>query len=325
MDRNQMAWSKYNLDVTGVIEGTNKSSSFHAAMDFLRHYERLFESFREEPINLLEIGVAGGASLRVWKAYFTQACIVGIDINPKCIRFADGRIQVEIGSQNDPEFLAEVCRKYPPSIIIDDGSHHADHIMCSFESMFPLLLPGGLYIIEDLVIHFLADSSKFKGIAKEWPSDHFLRIARSLLARGHDEPGAALERIRDIDSVEFLRSALAIRKSDTSRDLASALAFADEYLRDHEPNADVHERLAQFIVKHGGPLGRAEAELKLALAIGGETAQRLRIYSEICRRLPHRMTEAAALGERAAGLGEQAHFGERAGQSSPSQPPTKSS
>jgi tetratricopeptide (TPR) repeat protein len=314
-DSNSMS-ANYNLDMVGVIEGTNKSSSFQsfdAAMDFLRHYERLFYSFREEPINLLEIGVAGGASLRSWKSYFTRACIVGIDANPQCQQFADDRVNIEIGSQNDPEFLTNVCAKYPPSIIIDDGSHWADHIMCSFNNMFPKLLAGGLYIIEDIAIHFGPERNRFKGDAAEWPSDYFMRIGRSLLALGRDGPSAGMERMREVDSVEFLRSALVVRKRPPPQNVGFALTFADEYMRDRIPGAEVHERLAQYIVKHEGPLDRAEAELKRALEKGGETPRRLYIYSQICRQLPNRLAEAAELAERAAGLANDARFWEHAG------------
>jgi hypothetical protein len=37
-----------------------------------------------------------------------------------------------------------------PDIIIDDGSHVASHQKISFETLFPLLAPGGIYVIEDM-------------------------------------------------------------------------------------------------------------------------------------------------------------------------------
>jgi hypothetical protein len=35
-------------------------------------------------------------------------------------------------------------------IVIDDGSHIASHQRKSFETLFPLLDPEGIYIVEDL-------------------------------------------------------------------------------------------------------------------------------------------------------------------------------
>jgi cephalosporin hydroxylase len=34
-------------------------------------------------------------------------------------------------------------------LIVDDGSHRSEHVIASFEVLFPLLARGGLYVIED--------------------------------------------------------------------------------------------------------------------------------------------------------------------------------
>jgi hypothetical protein len=52
------------LDVIGVMEGTDKSSVVGLACDYLRHYDELFQKWRRDDINIIEIGVLGGASLR---------------------------------------------------------------------------------------------------------------------------------------------------------------------------------------------------------------------------------------------------------------------
>jgi len=88
----------------------------------LRHYEEWFSPWRGEEINLIEIGIANGSSLHVWQNYFKKARIVGIDINPRCARFANERVCIEIGSQDDPVFLQQVCTRYPPTIIINAGT-----------------------------------------------------------------------------------------------------------------------------------------------------------------------------------------------------------
>ncbi len=119
------------LDVIGTLEGTNKSSLYH---DYLYAYENVLRPLRQEHFTLLEIGVYDGASLRMWKNYFPHAKIVGIDINPACADLAAERIAVEIGSQDDPEFLDRVMQQYRPLVVIDDGSHLAHHIISSFWS-----------------------------------------------------------------------------------------------------------------------------------------------------------------------------------------------
>src|SRR5215469_13685137 len=99
----QFGGEAIDLDMIGVLEGTDKSSAVAGCWDYLRHYQPLFAPWRDEPINVIEIGVAHGSSLSVWKNYFSKANIVGVDINPDCKRYELDRAIVEIGSQIDPD------------------------------------------------------------------------------------------------------------------------------------------------------------------------------------------------------------------------------
>lgn len=126
--------------------GSDKGPHVH---NYTRHYERYFAPLREQPITLLEIGVAGGASLRTWQEYFPRARVIGIDVVP--IPALGERIQVFLGSQADPGFLLALAQQLGPfDVIIDDGSHIGDDQRLSFETLYAYVKPGGLYIIEDL-------------------------------------------------------------------------------------------------------------------------------------------------------------------------------
>jgi hypothetical protein len=105
------------------------------------------------PIRLLEIGVARGGSLQMWRKYLgREAVIFGVDINPGCLNVADADVQVRIGSQADEGFLRSVVGEMGGlDIIIDDGSHVASHQIASFSALFPRLAEDGLYICEDLL------------------------------------------------------------------------------------------------------------------------------------------------------------------------------
>jgi hypothetical protein len=123
---------------------------------YAQHYDRHFAKFRKSEFNLLEIGIggysrkmAGGKSLRMWKAYFPKAQIVGLDIQDKSFVNED-RILAYQGSQTDAELLKEIVRTHGKfKIIIDDGSHRPEHIRATFGILFPLLAKGGMYAIED--------------------------------------------------------------------------------------------------------------------------------------------------------------------------------
>ncbi|MFA7586639.1 MAG: class I SAM-dependent methyltransferase [Novosphingobium sp.] len=114
-------------------------------------YETYFARFVGQPLHMLEIGVFKGGSLQLWRDCFgPEAVIFGIDIDPACANLPEPPTQVRIGSQDDPAFLrAVVADMGGLDLVLDDGSHYAPHQRRSFETLFPLLSDGGLYVIED--------------------------------------------------------------------------------------------------------------------------------------------------------------------------------
>jgi hypothetical protein len=127
-------------------------------------FHELFSQRRDRPIRLLEIGISGydlktmgGASLAMWAGYFSRGQITGIDIAEKRLAL-DPRIKLYRGSQDDPVFLRKVCEERGPfDIIIDDGSHVPKQVAASFHILFPSLVDGGIYLIEDVQTTFWPD------------------------------------------------------------------------------------------------------------------------------------------------------------------------
>jgi len=136
------------LNEIAKIHGTDKSSKVH---DYCRKYEKYFSFKRDEPLTILEIGVLKGESLRMWKEYYPQSQIIGIDIEPASKLYSEEeRIIIEIGSQTDPEFLKTISQKYGPfDMILDDGSHVNSDVIYSFQYLFDSVKPGGIYVVED--------------------------------------------------------------------------------------------------------------------------------------------------------------------------------
>jgi hypothetical protein len=124
----------------------------HKWVHYLEIYERHFAVYRNTPVKMLEIGVFKGGSLELWREYYGDAAtIFGIDVDPKCSEYVTPPNQVRIGSQDDEHFLRQVVLEMgTPDIVLDDASHIGRHQSKSFEILFPLLNPGGLYVIEDL-------------------------------------------------------------------------------------------------------------------------------------------------------------------------------
>ena len=121
--------------------------------DYYRVYEKKFASLQEKPVTLLELGVANGGSLQVWKDYFPHGTIVGLDQSPPPLHDPSRRIHLYQGLQQDIDLLDRIsneCAMEGFDIIIDDASHIAAHTKTSFWHLFVHhLKPGGLYVIED--------------------------------------------------------------------------------------------------------------------------------------------------------------------------------
>lgn len=115
-------------------------------------YDRHFNRFRGREVNVLEIGVYSGGSLEMWRDYFgAQSHIYGVDIQPKCKAYEASSITISVGDQSDRDFWKRFKATTPPlDIVIDDGGHQPEQQVISFEELFPVLRPGGLYVCEDL-------------------------------------------------------------------------------------------------------------------------------------------------------------------------------
>jgi hypothetical protein len=291
------------LDMIGALEGSDKSSSFSLGWDYLRHYEAIFAEFRDQQFNLLEIGVGRGPSLRMWKWFFPKADITGIDINPTCTRHAGERITVEIGSQTDADFLDRICRRAPPTIIIDDGSHQHEHIIFSFQHLLPKLAPGGMYVVEDIVHHGgLRTAGSRAARGKQMGSDYFLDVARCSFANGRVQLGPELPEfvLQMVDRISFIRCAVIVHKRDPMRDVARAMAAGDIYLADQGAQPEMQANYAEWICAHDGPNDRAEAAVAAALAGGPANARTRLLQAETLVRAGENESAGAILKEIAA-------------------------
>jgi hypothetical protein len=118
-------------------------------------YEALLRDRRNSIARVLEIGIGTpeamahvpgyrpGASLRMWRDYFPNAEIFGVDIDERAL-FSEDRIKTVWGSQDQVQSVGGV------DLVIDDASHCPEDQINSASVLFPQLKPGSLYIIEDI-------------------------------------------------------------------------------------------------------------------------------------------------------------------------------
>ena len=128
--------------------GTDKLSKHHYTPTY-------YELLKDRKVNrVLEVGIAFGASLRMWEAFFPDAQIFGFDRNPDCM-INEGRITSILGNQADEKSVNDAAYRAGGmdcgiDLIIDDGDHDPFMQIKTMETLLPYLSRNGIYIIEDV-------------------------------------------------------------------------------------------------------------------------------------------------------------------------------
>jgi predicted O-methyltransferase YrrM len=127
----------------------------------------------EQPKVIFELGIRGGGSTALLNELAEPSKLIAIEINPRPVKMLDDyiaragvadRVRACYGvDQSDRSRLAEIVAVElggrPIDLVIDDASHRLVETRSSFESLFPHVRPGGLFIIEDWTCdHELADA-----------------------------------------------------------------------------------------------------------------------------------------------------------------------
>lgn len=139
--------------------------------------------------SVCEIGVWFGGSLATWQALFPDGIVAGADCDPES-RWPDGTVRIVCGQ--DDEALPGLLMDASPGgygLIVDDASHDGKLTRRTWELLWPLVQPGGYYVVEDW----------FVGLGKHpWEGwgDSMLKAMESLLPLLDDQDC-------DPDSIEF--------------------------------------------------------------------------------------------------------------------------
>lgn len=157
------------------------------------HYHRHLQHLRQTAECVLELGIGGyeyhdrgGESLRMWADYFNVAEIHGVDIHDKSGIKKRVGIHTHIGSQDDVNFLVDLVGKIGnPDVVIDDASHINSLSIRSFQILFPMLKPGGIYICEDVETsywpeHGYGGSTNITNLNENTAVNYFMRLVHKI-------------------------------------------------------------------------------------------------------------------------------------------------
>jgi precorrin-6B methylase 2 len=173
-------------------------------------YETFLVARRDQAVSLLEIGVLGGSSLRMWRDYFPNGKIYGLDRDEAAREHAEQRIAIFIGDQEDASILDHIIRESGGlDVVVDDGGHRARQQIGSLLYLWPHLKPGGLYIVEDIHTSYLAEY----GMAWRKPGTavEFLKgVVDDVHAMWHD----SYVLLQNVRSIHFYQETCVIQKAE---------------------------------------------------------------------------------------------------------------
>ncbi len=115
------------------------------------------------PRRIVELGVYKGGSTVLLDELSNPEKLVSLELSTRPVPVLSQYIEDPRHAKNvrpyfgvnqaDTVQIAEIMKaefgSEPLDLVIDDASHLYDESVASFESLFPLLRPGGLYLIED--------------------------------------------------------------------------------------------------------------------------------------------------------------------------------
>ena len=168
---------------------------------YIPSYERIAAELGPSA-NVCELGVAGGASLKMWREqFFPGGIVAGVDV---CGVWPPNT--VKITSEQTASDLPGRMAKISPSwnLIIDDCSHDGNLTLESWKLLWPLVAPGGYYVIEDWInaddpngYYEIDEDFKASVSDIDRPDEPMLKMALSLVER--------IRRDAEIESIEYRR------------------------------------------------------------------------------------------------------------------------
>lgn len=143
-------------DVPGIglsDKGDRHPSHNHFYIDI---YDEIISPMKDEPVQLLELGISTGASLLLWSQYLKNGIITALDKNlPGRMDYLETlpNVNVITGQAYDENNVAYLYQVLPlQDIIIDDASHLIEDQIKGLHLYHRMVKPGGFFIVEDIYL-----------------------------------------------------------------------------------------------------------------------------------------------------------------------------
>ncbi len=144
---------KYDTDKTPLRINVN---SLRHAHPYTLYYNSIFNHIKNYCLNILEFGILKGSSLLMWKEYFYNSKIVGLDNNTYYInKMKEQNFDVSFVDVNDENNISSSLKNLNMmfDIIIEDTTHQIEDQIRVIKNTVEYLKPGGVIIIEDIFLN----------------------------------------------------------------------------------------------------------------------------------------------------------------------------
>jgi len=217
----------------GTAAGTDKVLHHYYHLIYPKHVNAALQEYRplsagKKPL-IVELGGWKFASAAMWCKLYPWTQLVVVDIRMmtgdefRGARFIQADLSKEAGLLKFLKIMNATAPHDRPSVIVDDASHLPEHQLIAVRNLFEYLLPGGVYIIEDIETSqwrkgeplydytTTGDTSILDSVRDlaQWPMAEF--SSKGELQRGIDFMGSE-KNARDVGEVAIGYNCLIIRK-----------------------------------------------------------------------------------------------------------------
>jgi len=150
--------NKKNYYCTDKAGGQNAVEDYgyaHRCHEYAEFYDYLLNPLRNKEVKLLEIGIAKGGSIQMWREYFDKGTIYGVDNVPYLLNikrdFNDPNIITFWENAYCDAFIDKLTNlELSFDVILDDGPHTLDSQKFFVNNYHQFLNDQGYMIIEDI-------------------------------------------------------------------------------------------------------------------------------------------------------------------------------
>jgi len=135
----------------------NERTDKNTVHSYLQVYQQLFNKKKETAVNVLEIGICHGGSIKLWNDFFTNATVHGLDIKPieKVWEAIKNNEKIKLYTSTDAydyNFFTTnfLDKNIKFDILIDDGPHTLESMIQFIKLYSQIMKDDGILVIEDV-------------------------------------------------------------------------------------------------------------------------------------------------------------------------------